>query len=86
VDRSVLQREFGDLTLAELYDPLTMPGSLSKAHQTLGKALDAAYGKSGLTSDAARVAFVFDLYRQVAVPLDMAGEDKPSKVSKNVSA
>src|SRR3546814_6931846 len=52
---------------ADLYDPLTMPPALVKAHQQLDKAVDAAYlaaEKSAgrkppkLTTDAERVAFL----------------------------
>src|SRR3546814_8496009 len=35
--------KFPDATLADLYDPLTMPPALVKAHQQLDKAVDAAY-------------------------------------------
>ncbi|KAF0183244.1 MAG: DNA methyltransferase [Nitrospirae bacterium] len=49
-------------SLADLYDPVAMPPDLRKAHQSLDKAVDAAYGKKTFTSDAERVAFLFDLY------------------------
>ena len=52
-------------SLADLYDPLTMPPDLVKAHQTLDKAVDAAYGYKGAATDAARVAFLFGLYQQL---------------------
>ncbi|MDR2239634.1 MAG: hypothetical protein LBE33_04260 [Zoogloeaceae bacterium] len=51
-----------DATLADLYDPLTMPPELRKAHTANDRAIDAAYGYKGDKSDAARVAFLFDLY------------------------
>ena len=35
--------QFPDATLADLYDPLTMPPALVKAHAALDKAVDAAY-------------------------------------------
>ncbi len=44
-------------SLADFYDPLTMPANLLKAHQALDKAVDAANGYKGAMSDAARVAF-----------------------------
>ncbi|MBV2234286.1 MAG: class I SAM-dependent DNA methyltransferase [Sterolibacterium sp.] len=54
-------------SLADLYDPLSMPAALLKAHQQLDRAVDAAYGYKGAASDAARVAFLFERYqRQVA--------------------
>jgi hypothetical protein len=59
LDARVLQPES---TLADLYDPLTMPAELRKAHTANDRAVDAAYGYKGDKSDAARVAFLFDLY------------------------
>jgi len=52
-------------TLADLYDPLTMPANLRKAHQQLDKAVDAAYAYKGPTDDAGRVAFLFGLYERM---------------------
>ncbi len=57
-------------TLADLYDPLTMPPELVKAHQALDRAVDAAYGVKGFDSEAKRVAFLFERYQQIAAPLD----------------
>lgn len=61
--------QFEDSSLADLYDPLTMPPALLKAHQKLDTAVDAAYqpsgGKKSYTSDAERVAFLFELYRRI---------------------
>lgn len=51
-------------TLADLYDPLTMPGDLLKAHQALDRAVDAAYAYKGNKGDPARVAFLFGLYQK----------------------
>ena len=56
---------FPDSTLADLYDPTTMPPALVKAHQALDRAVDAAYGKRRFTSDADRVAFLFERYQQL---------------------
>ncbi len=55
-------------TLADLYDPLTMPPDLLKAHLRLDAAVDKAYessgGKKSYKSDAERVAFLFELYQK----------------------
>ncbi|MBK8359049.1 MAG: class I SAM-dependent DNA methyltransferase [Comamonadaceae bacterium] len=55
-------------SLADLYDPLTMPPELLKAHQKLDAAVDKAYeasgGKKSYKSDAERVAFLFELYQR----------------------
>ena len=56
-------------TLADLYDPLAMPPDLVKAHKALDRAVDAAYGKRGFSSDAERVAFLFERYQQLIAPL-----------------
>jgi hypothetical protein len=52
-------------SLADMYDPLTMPANLLKAHQALDKAVDAAYGYKGASTDAARVAFLFERYQAI---------------------
>ena len=54
-----------DATLADLYDPLAMPPALLKAHRHLDRAVDAAYGKTTFASEAERVAFLFERYRQL---------------------
>jgi hypothetical protein len=63
---------YPEATLADLYDPLTMPPVLVKAHQTLDRAVDAAYiaaekaaGRKvpKLGTDAERVAFLFERYQ-----------------------
>lgn len=56
--------QFSESTLADLYDPLTMPPVLLKAHQHLDKTVDAAYGKSNFQTEAQRVAFLFELYQK----------------------
>jgi hypothetical protein len=56
---------FPESSLADLYDPLSMPPILVKAHQTLDKAVDACYGKQAFNSDAQRVAYLFELYQQI---------------------
>jgi hypothetical protein len=56
--------QFPDASLADLYDPLTMPSALVKAHQTLDAAVDAAYGRKSFKNDAERVAFLFGLYQK----------------------
>jgi hypothetical protein len=52
-------------SLADLYDPLSMPPDLVKAHKKLDSAVDAAYGYKGGNSDAPRVAFLFELYQKL---------------------
>lgn len=56
---------FPNSTLANLYDPLTMPVELVKAHQANNKAVDEAYGYKGGDDDASRVAFLFKRYEEL---------------------
>jgi hypothetical protein len=56
--------QFPESSLADLYDPLTMPPALLEAHQQLDKAVDAAYGKTNFQTEAQRVAFLFELYQK----------------------
>ena len=61
--------QFPTSSLADLYDPLTMPPVLLKAHHKLDAAVDKAYqlcgGKKSYASDAERVAFLFQRYQQL---------------------
>jgi hypothetical protein len=59
-----------DSSLADLYDPLTMPPDLVKAHHRLDAAVDAAYSKKKFSGDSDRGAFLFELYQQLASPLE----------------
>lgn len=63
--------KFPGSTLAELYDPLTMPPVLVKAHQKLDREVDAAYGYKGKPTDAERVAFLFELYQKITSLLEI---------------
>ncbi|KXS31503.1 MAG: DNA methyltransferase MmeI [Candidatus Gallionella acididurans] len=56
---------YPESSLADLYDPISMPPELVKAHAALDKAVDAAYSYKGSKDDAARVAFLFDRYQQL---------------------
>jgi hypothetical protein len=56
---------FDGSSLADLYDPLTMPPELLKAHQRLDKAVWAAYGFTPRThpSEASVVAALMEMWR-----------------------
>jgi hypothetical protein len=75
--------QFADASLADLYDPLTMPSALLKAHQKLDAAVDAAYqpsgGKKTYASDAERVAFLFELYQRITSLLPTPAGNKRRK-------
>ncbi len=71
---------FPQCSLADLYDPITMPPALVKAHQELDKAVDACYGKTFAT-ERERIEFLFNLYAQYTAPLIAAAKAKKSKKS-----
>jgi len=60
---------FKNNSLAELYDPLTMPQPLVKAHNELDKAVDLAYRSVAFTSEANRMEFLFELYEKYTAEL-----------------
>jgi hypothetical protein len=66
-------------SLADLYDPVAMPPDLRKAHQELDRAVDAAYGRRKFSSDAERVAFLFELYHQYTSLLPTSKKPKRRK-------
>lgn len=62
-------------SLADLYDPLTMPPDLVKAHHVLDKAVDKCYRPQPFANDAKRVEYLFELYEKYTAGL-LAGEKK----------
>lgn len=54
--------EFPDASLADLYDPLTMPPLLAKAHKNLDRAVDKLYQKESFASDTKRTSLLFKEY------------------------
>jgi type II restriction/modification system DNA methylase subunit YeeA len=73
--------QFPNSSLADLYDPLTMPPALVKAHQQLDKAVDQCYRSAPFTSEAKRMEFLFELYEKYTAGL-LAGEKKKTKKTK----
>lgn len=71
--------QFPNSSLADLYNPLTMPPALVKAHNELDKAVDAAYSKQAFTSEAKRMEFLFELYEKYTANLFSKGEGKKVK-------
>jgi hypothetical protein len=72
--------EFPNSSLADLYDPLTMPQALIKAHNELDKAVDLAYRPQPFTSEANRMVFLFELYEKYTA--DLFTKEKPKKIKK----
>jgi len=74
------RKQFPDSTLADIYDPNTMPSILLKAHRELDKAVDKAYRKTTFKNEKERIEFLFELYQQKTEPLVI--QDKKRKKSK----
>lgn len=55
---------YPDSSLADLYDPLTMPAELAAAHRKLDAAVEAVYGRK-FADDAERVAYLFERYGEL---------------------
>ncbi len=72
--------EFPNSSLADLYDPLTMPPTLVKAHNDLDKAVDLAYRPQPFTGEANRMVFLFELYEKYTA--DLFTEKKVKKPRK----
>jgi hypothetical protein len=58
-----------DSTLADLYDPDSMPADLRKAHTALDTAVDRFYRKEPFLSDRERVEHLFKLYENLTAPM-----------------
>jgi hypothetical protein len=74
--------QFPNSSLADLYDPLTMPPALVKAHNDLDKAVDLAYRPQPFTSDANRMEFLFALYEKYTADLFSGDATQKRKKSK----
>jgi hypothetical protein len=71
--------KYPDSSLADLYDPLTMPPDLLKAHQKLDKAVDLCYRPQPFTSELNRIEYLFELYEKLTAPLLPTSKQKPAK-------
>jgi hypothetical protein len=66
----------------DLYDPVSKPAVLAKAHAELDRAVDHGYSKEPFPSDRDRVEFLFQLYEQLTAPLlPTSGKKKRSRTS-----
>jgi hypothetical protein len=73
---------FKGQTLADLYDPLTMPKALRDAHKDLDRAVDKCYRAAPFTSERQRVEYLFELYQKLVTPLTAAAARKVGTTPK----
>ena len=69
-------------TLADLYDPLTMPAPLLKAHQALDHAVDRCYRAKPFKTESERIEYLFQLYEQITTPLAPSAPLKKTRRGK----
>jgi len=72
-----VRASFPNSSLADLYNPLTMPAELVKAHNELNKSVDAAYSKQIFSTEAKRMEFLFELYEKYTA--DLFAKEKTKK-------
>ncbi len=68
--------QFPDASLADLYDPNTMPPVLVKAHQALDKAVDLCYRSQPFLNETKRIEFLFELYDKYTSGMFAKGKKK----------
>ncbi len=69
-----------EASLADLYDPLSMPAKLAKAHEKLDRTVDRCYRRAAFANERARVEYLFTLYQKLTEPL--LAEKKPRRKKK----
>jgi hypothetical protein len=69
-------------SLADLYDPDTMPANLRKAHTALDTAVDRLYRKKPFDSDRDRVEHLYGLYEKLVNPLESDAEKQNKRVAR----
>ena len=77
--------KYPDSSLADLYDPLTMPPDLVKVHQILDKAVDLCYRPQAFINELNRIEFLFDLYETLNTPLLKPEKKKRAKKSQELT-
>lgn len=70
-------------SLADLYDPDTMPANLRKAHAALDTAVDRLYRSAPFSSDRDRVEHLFGRYEALVNPLERLGAAKNRRVARS---
>ncbi len=69
-------------SLADLYDPDTMPADLRSAHTALDRAVDRLYRPAPFATDRDRVEHLFGRYEALVNPLERLGAAKNKRVAR----
>lgn len=73
-------------SLADLYDPDTMPADLRRAHAALDRAVDRLFRPAPFETDRDRVEHLFSRYEALVNPLERLGVEKNKRVARKVRA
>ena len=68
-DVLAIRASFPDSSLADLYDRITMPSSLRKAHHTIDDFVDKLYRPTAFVDDRERAEHLLGLYEGLSTPL-----------------
>jgi hypothetical protein len=63
-------------SVADLYDPNTMPPSLVKANEALDKAVDVCYRSQSFPNETKRIEFLFELYDKYTAGIFAGGKNR----------
>ena len=72
-------------SLADLYDPDTMPANLRKAHAALDLAVDRLYRRESFATDRDRVEHLFGRYEALVNPLEREGVKQNKRVARRAT-
>ena len=70
---------FPDSSLADLYDRITMPSSLRKAHHAIDVFVDKLFRPTAFADDRERAEHLLGLYERLAAPLLATPQTKPRR-------
>lgn len=70
-------------TMAQLYDPDTMPQGLKKAHQELDQAIEQCYRLQPFRSDTERLEYLFKLYEEMITNETLFARQKNTRKRKS---
>jgi hypothetical protein len=79
-----VRKTYHGATLADLYDPDTMPVDLRKAHGMLDSAVDRLFRAEPFASDRERVEHLFKLYENLTAPMLAATSTKAKRKGAKV--
>jgi N-6 DNA Methylase len=85
--QAVLDARASHLTssLADLYDPDTMPANLRRAHTALDSAVDRLYRAAAFASDRDRVEHLFGRYEALVNPLEREAVKQNTRVARKTA-